>query len=291
MTSIPDTPLTYRNPVWFQLDSMIGPAWITDSAHIPSVPEDQPAETRPVGSLFHATAYHSGSILAPAERKPVEKDWLYGVLALLLIMIVLLRILYARDINRLLRSMLFPSKPGADSRIFDFRANLFSILFLLINSLSTALLILSFLEGFAFLPWLSLNPASASSLFFGFSGAILVLTGFKLLAIRISGTVFATGKAALYYQDQLLASIFTSATLIIPLLVINAFSGSKVFLIASLVILLVIGAVRWARSFALSFNVTGYSAFHFILYFCTLEILPVLIIGKSVLIWLDRQHF
>lgn len=291
MATLPDTPHTFRNPVWFQLDSLISPAKDTVNELTLNSPEPLQAEKTPEQSLFHATAHRSKSFLSPSERKPIEKDWLYGVFALLLIMIVLLRILYARDINRLLRSMLFSSKSGTDNRIFDFRINLFSILFLLINSLSMGLLILSFLEGFAFLPWLSLNPASASYMFFGISGSILLLTGFKILFIRIAGSVFATGDAAMHYQDHLLATIFTSATLMIPLLVINAFSGSKFFLIASFVILLVIAAVRWVRSFSLSFNVTGYSAFHFILYFCTLEILPVLIIGKTVLMWLDRQHF
>ncbi|HRZ41206.1 MAG TPA: DUF4271 domain-containing protein [Bacteroidales bacterium] len=286
-----DTSLTYRNPVWFQLDSLINPAKDTGAVLSLSDSAFQHAVDTPTLSLFHATAHQARSNLSPSERKPPEKDWLYGVFALLLIMIVLLRILYARDINRLLRSMLFPSKPGTDNRIFDFRFNLFSILFLLINSLSMGLLVLSFLEGFAFLPWLSLNPTTASSLFFGISGAILLLTGFKILSVRIAGSVFSTGKAAVQYQDHLLASVFTSATLVIPLLVINAFSGSKAFLIASLVILVVIAVVRWVRSFILSFNVTGYSAFHFILYFCTLEILPVLIIGKTVLMWLDRQNF
>ncbi len=109
---------------------------------------------------------------------------------------------------------------------------------------------------------------------------MLLLTVFKTISIRIAGSVFSTKNAALQYQDHMLISMFTSSTLIVPLLVVNAFSGSKVFLVSSLIILGGVSLVRLVRSLGISFQVTGYSPFHFLLYFCTLEILPLAILGK-----------
>ncbi|MFO7722487.1 MAG: DUF4271 domain-containing protein [Bacteroidales bacterium] len=214
-------------------------------------------------------------------RQAVESDWLYGSFAIILFMIVLLRIFYPLQISRLIRSAIFPGKGQADTRVFEFRTDTFSLLFLIIYSTSFGLLAVSSLAGFRWLP--AFLPGDLARLFFLFSGGFLLVMLFKLLMIRFTSSVFRTQKAGLAYQDHMLISAFVTSALIIPFVVMNAFSASPGFLIGAFLIIAALAVIRLARVFPLGFTVESFSYVHFILYFCTLEILPLLFIGKIIL--------
>ncbi len=164
MASNSDTLHFYQEPVWFRVDSLISPARASDTPAVVDTINSPSSEFAPA-KLFSTSRTEITDSIHPEERQSPDKDWLYGVFALLLIMIVLLRLLYSRDINKLLRSMLFPGKPATDNRIFDFRPNLFAVFFLLIHSITIGLLVLSFVEGYGLFPGFSLNSGIASSIF------------------------------------------------------------------------------------------------------------------------------
>lgn len=281
---IPDDTLRYNPadttlPVWFRLDQyMYATAADTDSVSgNPGTDTLLPAGPPP--GFFTARGRTTEN--EPELRKEPDKDWIYGSFALILVMIFILRLLYATQINGMLRSFLFPGKMGAEGRVFEFRMNLFSVLFTLIYSLTFGLLIFSVLEGYHLLP--PLQPSDATLIFFAVSAAVALMFILKITMIRFAGALFYTREPAMMYNDHLLISAFTTTTLIIPLLVINTFSSSPVFLIITLGVAVILALVRIFRAFGVGFLVRGYSLFHFILYFCTLEMLPLLILGKGVL--------
>jgi len=232
-----------------------------------------------VHSFFTISVQNPGR-LDQTPRKAIESDWLYGSFAIILFMIVLLRIFYPVQISRLIRTAIFPGKGQADTRVFEFRADTFSLLFLIIYSASFSLLAISSLTGFNWMP--VYHPGDLVRLFFISSAGFLLLMLFKLLIIRFTSSVFHTQKTGMVYQDHLLISAFVTSALIIPFVVMNAFSASQGFLIGAFVIMAVMTIVRLIRVFPLGFAIESFSYVHFILYFCTLEILPLLIIGKVI---------
>jgi hypothetical protein len=272
-------------PVWYRLDSFLVQ---TSTKQVPDSSYASPVgpTSSEVRHFFHSTKTPMLKGNAAEDRRPAENDWLYGSFALILIMIVILRLLYASEVTRLLRSMIFPGKPGTDSRVFEFRFNLFTVLFMLIYSLSLGLLFLPAMELF---PKFSLQFSEThlkTIIFFGTSAAAGLMIFLKIMLVRAAGAVFSTKDSALLYQDHMLISMFSTATLIIPLLVVNAFSSSIVFLVIALFFLAFFSFIRLVRSISISFSTSGYSLFHFLLYFCTLEILPLLILGKGIFLWL-----
>jgi hypothetical protein len=285
MSSFSDTSAAPSGePVWYRLDSMLMPSPGRDSSSINDTLSLLNPSAQPQHLFYHAQIHPKTGEIA-RERKIQEIDWLYGSFSLILIMIVILRLLYASDVNRLLRSMIFPGKPGSDNRIFEFRMNLFTLFFVLIYCIGMGLLLIPALELFSGSSVSDLGQTT--NLFFGATALMLLMLLVKIMMIRLAGAVFSTKVAALLYQDHLLLSISSTAALIIPLIVINTFSSSFVFLSVALVILAVNSLVRVYRSFLVSFQTTGYTLFHFLLYFCTLEILPLVILGKGVILWMS----
>jgi hypothetical protein len=247
-----------------------------------SVPDDtlvQIAEPLATRSFFSESATGK-SHRHPAPRVSVQNDWLYGSFVIILFMIVLLRIFYPMQISRLLRTAIFPGKGKSDARVFDFKADTFLLLFLAIYSASFGLLVVSFLAGFRWMP--DVNPAAQSNLFFLISAGFLLFILFKLFVIWFTSSIFQTRTAGRFYQDHMLMSAFVTSALIIPLVVMNVFSASLVFLISAGVIIAFMALLRFTRILPFGFTIDSFSYIHFILYFCTLEILPLMIIGKII---------
>ncbi len=219
---------------------------------------------------------------SPHSREIADTDWLYGCFAILLFLIVILRITWPVHLKTLFRSAIFPSKGKVENRLFEFRFDSFLVLFLLLYCISYSLLLLAVLVDFNLIPLTSGNQATI--LFFVFALTFLILIAVKILLSKISSWVFSSGDEGIYYRDHLLLSGFVSAATLIPLVVVNAFSESKGFLFAALAIPVVTEAIRLARSIKSGMDAGTFSYVQIILYFCTLEIIPLLVIGKVIMI-------
>lgn len=239
--------------------------------------------TKPRESFFN-TSQSPTTELKPVSMTVADKDWLYGSFAIVLLMIVVLRLLYPLRINKLFRTLLFPGKGKPDDRLFEFRFDLFTIFFIVIYSITFSLLVISFLNGFSWLP--VMKSEETVQLFFMFAVSFCALLVLKIIVSRIAASIFSTKNQSEKYQDHLLVSAFTTSALIIPLIVVNVFSASTAFIFAAAIVLLATLTVRIFRTVSIVLDLGSFSHIHFILYFCTLEIIPLLIIGKIILMLL-----
>lgn len=99
------------------------------------------------------------------------------------------------------------------------------------------------------------------------------------------------------YQELMNGYIFTlylinkiAGVALLPFILILAFSDEAIAGIALEVALFVIAALftyRYIRAYAIVRHQIFFSRFHFFVYLCGFEIVPVLMIGKVVLIWLN----
>lgn len=248
-----------------------------------SLPVDSigPKTAAPPPRFFTSQSMHSKDF-EPVPRIKTDSDWLYGSFAMILFLIVLLRIAWPLQLKALFGAISFRFRSQPDQRVFEFKPDLFSVIFMLIYSSIYSLLLMSLLQGFNWLP--ALHPGDAVQIYFICALALLLLLIFKIALIAFTSRVFGLTIAGVFYQDHLLVSGFISAALMLPLVVINAFSASMVFVIMALIISIVLTIARVIRMAGVRVATDSFSYLHFILYFCTLEILPLLIIGKILVV-------
>ncbi len=108
---------------------------------------------------------------------------------------------------------------------------------------------------------------------------------FKALAIRFSGWAFGVSAVT----DQYLFNVFLInkilAVLLLPAVFILSFAGPQgadIVVIISLLVVGVLVAMRYARSWLALRNFFANSRFHFLTYFCASEILPLAVLTKFV---------
>jgi len=71
-----------------------------------------------------------------------------------------------------------------------------------------------------------------------------------------------------------------SGILVLPLLLLAMLSNEQIFLPAALITVVGLQVFRWIQTISIGIRSTRFSAFHFILYLCALEIVPVIVILK-----------
>jgi hypothetical protein len=265
------------------------PVWLTHSGIT-----GQPADTV-TDAISPITAppsrFFSGQAVKLPFREPMQKtepqnDWLYGSFALILLIIVVLRLTWYRQITQMFRSMLFPSKGASDTRVFDFRINSFTVLFAIIYCMTFSLMILGIVERLGPRVGIGLEKEFIPFLFFLVAGGFLLLLLIKLAMAWFVARVFQVREAGQAYRDHLLLSAFSSAAVIIPIIVVNAFSTSPAFLIVAALFMITLILIRLFRTVVAGSHITPFSYLHIFLYFCTLEIIPLLVIGKGVHVYL-----
>lgn len=105
---------------------------------------------------------------------------------------------------------------------------------------------------------------------------------FRQIFIWLTGWLFDNlemGKA----HNKLLNSLEKTVGLIIlPILLVSIYSDVSWLLALSSLILLMFVVARWVFAMALGLRITKFSWFHIILYLCTLEIIPFLMIIKHL---------
>lgn len=121
--------------------------------------------------------------------------------------------------------------------------------------------------------------------FLAISGAVIVLYLLKILALRFIGFVFDVQKPLAEYTTILYLSYFNASLLFIP--VITAFCLSPIkysdfYTVLGIIVLAIIFLGQFFRAVFTILSQHRFSKIYLFLYFCTLEICPMLILIKAV---------
>jgi|GEM_PF-1213698 len=112
--------------------------------------------------------------------------------------------------------------------------------------------------------------------------AMLAGWGVKLIVLRLLGTLF---KGRHLVSSYFLIVFILNAILgmiLLPVNIIMAYAGFPELLYAGLAVIIMIFIYRLIRGFFTVLSEVSYSGFYIILYFCTVEILPILWVVKLV---------
>ncbi len=121
--------------------------------------------------------------------------------------------------------------------------------------------------------------------FFTISLTIIGFYALKLVVLRFLGFLFNVQKPVGEYISILYLSYFNASLLFIPLVVAFALSPLKygeVYIVLAVLLLGVIFAFQLLRAGVTILSNNKFSRMHLILYFCALEICPILILIKTI---------
>ena len=124
--------------------------------------------------------------------------------------------------------------------------------------------------------------------------AVAVIYAVKYAAISFSGWLFSWQKPALEYRFIVFYINKFLGILFLPLLLVLAFdTGSNHNVVITIALsLAVIGlCARYIISMSRIRGVLNINAFHFFIYFCCAEIMPLLVIYKALLIYSGKALF
>jgi len=121
--------------------------------------------------------------------------------------------------------------------------------------------------------------------FFSISITIIAFYALKLILLRFLGYLFNVQKPVGEYISILYLSYFNASLLFIPLVVAFALSPLKygaVYIVLAFLLLGIIFAFQLLRAGITILSNNKFSRMHLILYFCALEICPILILIKTI---------
>lgn len=216
----------------------------------------------------------------PEPLKHENRDWLTIAMLVSLILLVWMNYRTRRRLNQLIGAFFSARAFNQFLREGDIRREqiifpLIAVYLLTIPALFLELL--TKIEGYGS--------------FFRLSSFFLVLiflsAGWfvKTTAIGLSGSIFREKDAATIYNAYNLVVNFVMGIFLLPALIVITYTSYEfidwiVFLIVVIVLI-----YRIVRQFFFILSTRKFSLFHIFLYLCTLEILPLLLIIKVVLIY------
>jgi len=231
-------------------------------------------------SVFHSS--NSATKLLNRERKEVRQqpsDAVFYLLVFCLITGVIIYVVKHKRLSQVFKSFYMPYFTNQLVREGLIQKEFFSLPLLLVYYTSLAMLITKGL-GYFF----GLSTDIRFILFI--TGVMLCLALIKNLLIAITKWAFKTRKETSEYNtNNFIFSIVTGMFLVPMVFIIYYVQEPYVayFLYFTLAITALLLLYRTFRSFLTGFSSEGYSLYYFILYLCTIEILPPLIIVKLLI--------
>ncbi len=153
------------------------------------------------------------------------------------------------------------------------------------------ILLFNLLFGLFLIQWMS--AAGISSLLVDFEAGWLLLFvlitliySVKYIFYKFIGRIFGLKEQVSYYLSQVFLMNRLLALLMLPVLTLLYYAPAQIarlVMFVSIIAIVIAVLLRYLRGIRITSQVLGANTIHFILYFCTVEILPTLIISKLLL--------
>ena len=261
---------------WILPDSLINKHMIIDSIMKANVFEklDLDAWFKKYGGFKKVSRFKTG------HPVPKGKTWVLGFIVVLLVAFAILRIYFSKQLQSIIQS--FYSNRGLNN--LNKEDNVFSswpFLFLFIQFGFTIGMFFYLVAQYYELAYVH----QGFSFFVSISILIVVLYAFKILLLRLLGFLFNVQKPVHEYISILYLSYFNISLIFIPLVVGFALSPLKYgiyYIVISYILLVVIFTFQFIRAGINILSHYRFPKFYLFMYFCALEICPILILIKAI---------
>ena len=225
--------------------------------------------------------------LAVALKKVKYTDIFFYLIAGLVLLLAFLKYFYSRYFTNLFR--VFFNTSLRQNQITDqlLQAKLPSFLFNIFFVISGGI------YGYILLLHFQLIKADSKWIFIFSSIGLMGLTYFiKFCTLKFTGWVTGLDEVVNIYVFVIFLINKIIGILLVPFIIVLFFSDMEMAKIAALVSLMCIGIfllLRFFRSYGLIQNQLKISKFHFFIYITGLEIVPLLLIYKGLMIYLSKN--
>lgn len=221
-----------------------------------------------------------------SERQREDKDAMFYLFAGLLLFLSFIKVVFPRYFANVFRLFFQPSFRQKQTREQLAQAALPSLLlnlFFVFSGGAYMALLISFYNVLDVSFWL---------LFLNSSLLLLILYVGKYLFMTFAGWVFQIKQAADTYAFVVLLINKILGVLLLPFILVIAFSRQQIIPYAITISLLLIGLLfvyRYFISLGTVRREVKASVFHFLFYVCAFEVIPLLLIYKTLIIYLDKS--
>lgn len=249
---------------------------------------------KPIDSIYHKlldnpfTKTNTTPIyLVIDERERNSKDEVFYLLAGLLLFLAFIKLVFRRYFKNIFRLLFQPSFRQKQTREQLQQNNLPSLLlnlFFIFSAGTYISFLLQYYHSTHFGFWWLLAYTSAF---------LLVLYLFKFLFLSFAGWVFDVKQATEAYIFSVYLINKILGVILIPFTLLIAFSAPAVVNISitiSILFILLLFIYRYLVSYGPVRKEVKVSLLHFLFYICTFEIIPLLLIYKTLIIFLTNSH-
>lgn len=233
----------------------------------------------------HKYLNHAGipGIFAAQKRNPGGFGWLFLLLVGISLYFAILKTVFSKYFSNLIRVFFNTSlrQTQLTEQLIDVpqASLLFNVLFFLASGTYIYLL----------LNWLNVVEEGAASRYLLFAIAIPTLVySVKFLVLKFFGWLTGLQKDAKLYSFNVFLINKVIGVVLLPLSFLIAFGGNsiaQVSIILSITAICILLLMRFYKSFGMMQGRLKVGSWHFFLYMICLEILPILLIIKSVIVF------
>jgi hypothetical protein len=212
-------------------------------------------------------------------KTETSANWIVGLLILCLMAIAFIQATIPKRLQQVFRSVALPYYVNQLEREGNLLSERMSLALLFVYYSSLSLLLYKAVAVFS--PEVLLN-VHGIILFLGIFVILIILSLLKTATVTFIGNVFKTAKSAHDYLINNLIFNIVTGLLLFPAVIFCIYIDNPVYLWIAGLIVAILLIYRFIRSFMIGLSNTRYSIFYLFLYLCTLEILPLLILFKTV---------
>lgn len=110
------------------------------------------------------------------------------------------------------------------------------------------------------------------------AAAVFILYFYRIGLIWIFGKLFETSGPAQFQQKLYSSTDYMIGVILIPVLLLSIYTENNFPFFAGIIFVIIIHIFRWFQTFFLGKTISGVSTIHLIIYLCTLEIAPLLVV-------------
>lgn len=235
----------------------------------------------PTVSLF---TYHN---LRPANLTPIEKTnfysgWITILLLLSVAMIAYLRASYPKRFTEFFRAVLdmrFASQLVREEKVLSQRVSVFLTLIFFITVSAFLFLLCRYYN-------LQIFSGNNVLVFSKILLSVFLLFVFRIILVELTGFIFNAQNEFSFYNFHVFLFNKALGFALIPVLLGLLYANTipqEVFIYAGIILFAISYLTRLIRGLNIGMAKQGFNKFYLFFYFCTLEILPVVVLAKIIL--------
>jgi hypothetical protein len=220
-----------------------------------------------------------------SEIKPVEiaktpNAWLLGIMIACLFALALIRFSSKNALQKLFQAVQSLKPVAQNLKYSDGTSAAITIPLFLFTVMVFASFVIILIQKFNILPGGYENYSIRQFVVISFIIAALLIA--QLLFAIMSGFIFDAGKISRKYAAASFAFNVVTAIFILPLLMVSLYDRSLTTIYFAVSVFALLFILRTIKGSFIAMEERKYLLYHFFVYFCTLEILPILIIIKAI---------